>query len=216
LTQRQRIDERNEALQAEILRMGTLAVEMIRLAVDSVISGDLTLAQRVIAMDDEVDLIEKQTIHETIVSMGMHAPVARDLVILTSTLNIIGEVEKVADEAVKLARRATKLVGRFPAEMKLALQQMGDASSRLVGEALRLYSDYDPNLAHQIIHSDKEIDAQFREARDKFFELIRRSPEDTEHLVRAIEVFHALEHVADRSVEIASRLRMQMETGAES
>ncbi len=189
--------------------MGHIANEMIRLAVESIVSGDLDLAQRVIAMDDEVDLLESETLQRTIATMGMNAPVASDLMMLAGTLNVIGEVEKVADDAVKLARRATKLVGHFPAEMKLALSQLGEASSKMFSSALRLYSEYSDELASEVIHGDKAIDTQYTTARGRVFKLIQQNPDNTEHLVRTIEAFHALEHVADRSVQIAVRLRMQ-------
>lgn len=189
--------------------MGHIANEMIRLAVESVVSGNVELANRVIAMDDEVDVLERETIQRTIFSLGMGAPVASDLMILAATLNVIGEVEKVADDAVKLARRATKLVGHFPAEMKLALSQMGEASGRMFGAALRLYSDYSPELAEEVIRGDKEVDTQYKSATNCVLKLIEMNPDRTEHLVRTIEAFHALEHVADRAVAIATRLRMQ-------
>ncbi len=209
MTVRQRQDDRHQAIQSDILHMGSIANEMIRLAVESVVNGDLELAERVIGMDDEVDILEREAIHKTIRSMGLEAPVASDLMMLTATLTVIGEVEKVADDAVKLARRATKLIGFFPAEMKLGISQMGEASAKMFAASLRLYSDFSHDLAKEVIHGDKEIDTQYKAARDRVIELIQRNPENTAHLVRTIGAFQALEHVADRAVEIANRLVRQ-------
>lgn len=191
--------------------MGGIAAEMVRLAVEAVISGNSELAKTVIDMDDEVDALEKATLNETVRAVALEAPVASDLRMLVCTLGVIGEVEKIADDAVKLARRSTKLTGHFPAEMKLALHQLGEEARKVFAASLRLYVEYSPELAKDTISSDEEIDGQYVRARNRVFDLIRESPQETEHLVRTIEAFHALEHVADHAVEIASRLRMHHE-----
>ena len=143
MTVRQRVDARHQNIQSDILRMGGIASDMVRLASEAVLNGDVTLAKAVIDMDDLVDDLEKETIQMTVLAVGMEAPVASDLRILVSTLGVIGEIEKVADDAVKLARRATKLSGHFPPEMKLALNQLGEEARKVFAAALRLYSEYD-------------------------------------------------------------------------
>lgn len=211
MTVRQRLDDRHQHIQTDILRMAGIANDMVRLAVEAVISGDVELARRVIAMDDEVDSLEKDTLNATVRAVGLEAPVASDLRMLVCTLGVIGEVEKIADDAVKLARRSAKLTGHFPAEMKLALHQLGEEARRVFAAAMRLYVEYSTELAKEIVSSDEAIDGQYVQARNRVFDLIRDNPQETEHLVRTIEAFHALEHVADHAVEIASRMRMHHE-----
>jgi len=211
MTVRQRVDDRHKSIQADVLRMGGIAGDMVRLAVEAVISGDIEQARRVIEMDDEVDALEKETLNATVMAVALEAPVAGDLRLLVCSLGVIGEVEKIADDAVKLARRSTKLTGHFPAELKLALHQLGEEARRLFASAMRLYVEYTPELAHEIVAGDEAVDGHYVHARNRVFDLIRENPVETEHLVRTIEAFHALEHVADHAVEIARRLRMHQE-----
>ena len=208
MTLRQYFDEKLEAIRSDVLRMGGIASDMVRLAVDATLNGDTALAERVIQMDDEVDRLDKETVHATVFMVMRESPVASDLLLLVSVLGVIGEIEKVADDAVKLARRATKLTGHFPGEMKVALSRLGDLAGTSFASALRLVSNYDASLASQVIRGDKQIDGEYVEARNAVFKLIQANPNETEHLVRTIEAFHALEHVADHSVEIASRLQL--------
>jgi phosphate transport system protein len=205
---RDRLDEKYQSICASILHMGEISGEMVRLAVESILSGDIALARHVMDMDDDVDQIEKATIQRIVVAVGMEAPVAADLRFLTSSLGVAGEIEKIADDAVKLARRSTKLVGHFPGEMKLALEQLGQEARRSLSSALRLYMDYDPDLADAIVNDDDKVDTAYVSARNRVFELIQANPSETSNLVRVIEAFHALEHVADHAAEIASRLRL--------
>jgi phosphate transport system protein len=208
VTLRHHFRERLEDIRSDVIRMGGDANEMVRLAVEATLNGDLELANHVIASDDRVDEYERSAVNKTVVAVMQESPVAADLKFLVSTLGVVGEIEKVGDDAVKLARRATKLSGQFPAEMRLALLELGDAARRSFNSSIRLYSEYSQELAQEIIRGDKQIDNAYSQARNKVFELIQQNPEATEHLVRTIEAFHALEHVADHAVSIAVRLRM--------
>lgn len=214
MTFRHHYDEHLQQIRSKVIHMGNLASEMVRLAVDSVLAGDIELASQVVAMDDEVDALESELLHRCVLTVLREAPVAGDLRTLISTIGVLGEIEKVADDAVKLARRATKLTGQFPGELKSSLVELGNLVRQAFASALRLYSEYDADLAEQVIQSDKEIDSGYKRARNRVFEMIKANPDATEHLVRTIEAFHALEHVADHAVEIASRLQMHYDTAA--
>lgn len=200
--------ERLAQIRASVIQMGGQANDMVRLAVEAAQTGNVELANQVMAADDQVDEMERHTLQETVLIVMQETPVASDLRMLVSTIGVIGEIEKVGDDAVKMARRAAKLAGRFPAELKLALFEMGEMVRHSFAGAIRLYSEYSPALADEIIRGDKAIDERYNQVRGQVFELIREQPDEIKRLVRSIEVFHALEHVADHAVAIAVRLRM--------
>jgi phosphate transport system protein len=204
-------DAKLAEIKGDILRMGGIAGEMARLATDAVLNGNIEIAHHVISMDDTVDDLEKTILNKTVSAVALETPVAGDLRLLVSTLGITGEVEKVADDAVKLARRATRLTGHFPAEMKVALMDLAEAASKAFACSLRLYAQYEADLADSVIRSDKDIDGQYANARHRVLDLIRQNPSETEHLVRTIDAFHALEHIADHAVQIATRLKIHNE-----
>lgn len=208
MTLRQHFDDRLDEVKSDVIRMGGVALDMVRMAVDATLNGDIETAAEIVRMDDEVDRLEEDLVQKTVLVVMQESPVGRDLRLLAATLGVIGEIEKVADDAVKLARRATKLSTSFPGEMKAALSELGENARHMFASAMRLYTDYDDSLATEIIKSDKDIDTSYRTARGRVFVLIRKNPDATEQLVRTIEIFHALEHVADHSVEIASRLQL--------
>ena len=211
MTLRQYYDERLDQLRADVLRMGTLASDMVRSAVEATINGDLALAEKVIQDDDEVDRLEHDILGRTVLTVMQESPVASDLRTLVSFLSVIPEIEKIGDHAVKLSRRATKLTGHFPAEMKLALSELGEETRKMVGAALRLCDTFDGELATEVIKGDKGIDGRYVAARDRLIGIIQENPHETQHLIRTIEAFHALEHVADNAVQIAARLKLHHE-----
>lgn len=200
--------ERLEEIRSDVIRMAADTNDMIRNAVEATLQGDTALASQVIAADDRVDDYERTILDKTLVAVMQESPVAADLRFLISTFGIVGEIEKAGDDAVKLARRATKLSGQFPPEMRVALLELGEQARIAFNGAIRLYSEFSEDFATELILGDKAIDGAYSRARNRVFELIKANPEATEHLVRTIEAFHALEHVADHSVAIAIRMRM--------
>lgn len=188
--------------------MGSQANEMVDLAVQAAIAGDVDLAQRVIDLDDVVDHADRRILNDAVVMIMQYSPVADDLRFLISTMGIVGEIEKVGDDAVKLAKRSRKLSRAFPTELRLALSELSDLSRKTFAGSMRLFCDYHPELAKKVIDADDEVDTAYGQVRKRIFDLIRSDPSETEHLVRCIEVFHALEHVADHAVAIATRMNM--------
>lgn len=205
---RKHFDEELNEIRSDVLRMGSIVSEMARTAVDATLQGELEHTQKVMQMDDEVDRLEQEIMSKCVLVVMKEAPVASDLKMLASFLSVVGELEKGGDDMVKLARRATKLTGHFPAEMKLALKEMGEAVGKQFAAAVKLCSEYDDGFADEVIKADKQIDGQYVSARDRLIAIIQENPTATEHLVRSIEAFHALEHLADHAVEIAKRLKV--------
>ncbi|MBI1335138.1 MAG: hypothetical protein GC165_19920 [Armatimonadetes bacterium] len=188
--------------------MGNQAHEMVRKASESVITSNPGLANEVIREDDAVDVAERKTIMEAITFVVQESPVASDLRFLVSTLGVVGEIEEVADDAVKLARRSLKLGTNFPATMKKQLNELSEVSRLQFMSALRLYSEFDPDLARSIVDRDNEVDSAYSRARDQLLEMFKEDANNAGGLVRTIEVFHALEHVSDHAVSIAKRMQM--------
>lgn len=213
---RQHYHQNLEELRTDVIRMGTRANDLVKTAVDAILNGDVDLAQEVIQNDDDVDRFEQEVHKRTVIIVMRESPVANDLRFLISTLGMVSEIEKAADDAVKLARRARKLCGQFPSEMKVALLELGEEARKMFTAAIRLYTDYSSELATEIIASDKGVDTQYTQARDRVIEIIQKDPENTSALIRTIDAFHALEHVADHAVEIARRLKMLYDRPAET
>jgi phosphate transport system protein len=188
--------------------MGSAVDDMVRQACQAALNGDVALANEVIAQDDSVDRMEDEIILKSMSLAVMESPVAGDLRMLAATLGVVGEIEKAADHAVKLAGRSIRLKAAFPAELKLLLSELGELARHAFGSAMRLYAEYDDALAAAIIDGDEKIDEKYAAARANVVEMIVRTPESAEALVKSLDAIHTMEHVADQAVEIAQRLRI--------
>jgi phosphate transport system protein len=200
--------ERLSEIRTQVVSMGSNASEMVRKAAESVISENPGLAHEVIREDDSVDANERKLTLDVVTLVMQETPVASDLRFLISTLGIVGEIETVADDAVKLARRSLKLGGFFPSTQKVALSTMSEQARLQLASAIKLYTEYSPELAKTIIDTDELVDTAYSQARNSVLEFFKEDSANYQHMVRSIEVFHALEHVADHAVAIAKRMQL--------
>ena len=203
--------ERLQSIHSRVIAMGTHATDMIKQGAEAIIHSDSSLAGEVIRKDDFIDQAERDLLFETIRLVMQETPVASDLRFLVSTLGVIGEIEKVADDAVKLARRGQKLGGEFPAELKVLLSTVSEQSRSQFVHALKLYSEYSKELAESIIAQEEVVDTGYSEARHKVYEMMKANPDNPAKYVRIIEVFHALEHISDHAASIATRMQLVYE-----
>ena len=194
-------------IERDVVAMGTQAGEMVRLAVRAAIDRDPVLAAQVVAMDDELDSRELAANEHVVTMILREAPVGHDLLFLTCLLGIFGEIEKVGDDATKLARRVAKLRSEFPSELRRALSDIDRQARGNLSIAIRLCCEYDAKQAESLVAADDEVDFAYKESRDALLEMIRADTSNIRQLLRTADVFRAIEHVSDRAVEIAKRLK---------
>ncbi|MDX2065900.1 MAG: PhoU domain-containing protein [Fimbriimonadaceae bacterium] len=208
---RKGFQEKLDELQGDVIRLGTLALDMARQAVEATYLRNASLAEAVIAADDAVDASERAIYTKAVIVVVEEAPVAADLRLLVATLGVVGEIERAADQTVKLARRSLKLGNRFPDKYRSEFAGLGDLARRQFGDAMRLYGSYDRGLGDSVIAGDEEIDRAYTSVRRGILEDMRSVDGDLEPYFLTLEAFHALEHFADHAVEMARRLRMLYE-----
>lgn len=191
--------------------MGTRAMEMVELAAQAAVNEDLELSRRVVEMDEEIDELEQSLMQRVLVTMLRESPVAHDFLFLTCTLGVIAEVEKVGDDATKLARRTQKLRIPIPEEYRPVLADMDRLARSNFLTAMHLLAQYNLEEADELIRSDEKVDRAYKNARNAMLAKIQEDPTQARDLFRCSEVFHALEHVSDRAVDIARRLKLVYE-----
>jgi len=188
--------------------MGHIVLEMISLGVKIAVDDEPNLLDQIYAHELEVDALDKSLSERAIVTIGFENPVAGDLLLLSATLAMVAELEKVGDEATKMATRICKLRGEFPYEMRDHLQDMARQAQANLRDGLRLYSQYSREAADGIVARDDVVDRSYKTCRGLILRMMEEEGSaNLRQLLRCIEVFHALEHISDHASNIAKRLR---------
>jgi phosphate transport system protein len=190
-------------LRGNLLTMASLAQRNLGNAVRGLMERDDDWCNDVIAEDEEIDMLEMQIDREGIEVMSRFQPVASDLREIVASIKIGANIERVADQAVNIARRARK-INEHPEipEIHLLDEPVRLAVSML-DDAVRAFAERNAPLAVELKARDKELDRLNRELADK---MVNRMQDDSPNLpiyLNIILISRCLERVGDHAANMA-------------
>ena len=193
-------------LKAEVLLIGRLVVDQTSNGVKALIEGDLELAERVIAADDDIDRRTLAVEEHSLEVIATQFPVARDLRLLHSLTYISMHLERMGDLALNTAKAARRTSGRRgPQTLYDLIQAQGNLVHRVLEATLEALDKNDLELARKLPELDEPIDHLFKQF---FRELARlQAEEDIEWASQMVLAARYLERIADNAVDIGERLQ---------
>lgn len=199
-------DTELETFRSDLLRMGEVAVRQVRDALQALVTGDIKLAERVIAADDELDDLEKRIDTEAIRYMNLRAPIATELRLVIVGMKASHDLERVGDEATSIAKRAIRLAAEPPLKPYVDIPRMAGTAIEMLGTALDCFIHADNEKAIAVVKRDKEVDAINKQL---YRELSSYMIEQPGTITRALELMFiskSLERIADHATNIAEEM----------
>lgn len=187
--------------------MGGRSTEAIHLAIASLASQDLELAQKVVDGDDVIDRMNKEIEDECIRLIATQQPIAKDLRIVTTVLKTTTDLERIADHATNIAE-ITLRIGRKPLIKQLVdIPAMAKTVEERVHSALEALINRDVEKATETCLSDELVDQQYEKLLLELMGYIG-SGDDGDRLQALNLLFTArfLERVGDHATNIAERV----------
>ena len=197
------IERQIEHLKQKILLLGTLVEEAISKSITALINRDASLAQRVMANDDEIDRMEVEVEEECLKMLALYQPVAADLRFVVAALKINNDLERMGDLAKNIAKRVSQLCNGEPCELPPEIRTMAMKSQEMVKHCLDAVVNADPSLARQVREEDDAVDEARGHIRRKILQGIKSQPEKLETLLRINSVSKHIERIDDMATNIA-------------
>jgi phosphate transport system protein len=197
------IERQIEGLKEKILRVGTLVEEAISKAITALINKDTSLAQRVMASDEDIDRMEVEVEEECLKILALYQPVAADLRFVVAVLKINNDLERMGDLARNIAKRVAQLARAEPVDLPPEIRTMATLTQEMVKQCLDAVVNADPALARQVREEDDAVDEARMQIRQKILRGIKSSPERVESLLRINSVSKHIERLADMATSIA-------------
>lgn len=196
-----------EDFRSSILLMGEKAIEIVRMAVQSLVDQDLELAQSLKRRDDSIDELEKVVDAEAIRYISLRAPVAGELRLLTVGMKVGHELERVGDEATTIAKRALRLANAGPLPRTYGeIPAMADEALEMLRDAIRAFIEGDDANARAIIARDAEVDRLNKANQEFFVAMMEREPHAIQPCLELLWISKSLERVADHAKNIAEEV----------
>jgi phosphate transport system protein len=193
-------------LQDELLVMGSMVEKALERAMEALKNRDLELARQVIADDAKVNQKRFDIEEKCVELIVTQQPMASDLRIIIAVLNIIVDLERIADHAEGNAKIAVMIGNEPPLKPLIDLPRMSQKTGEMLRRSLDAFINRDAEAARRICDEDDEVDNLYDQV---FRELLTFMAEDSKTITRAtrlIWVGHNLERSADRVTNICERV----------
>jgi len=194
-----------DGLKQQLLAMASHAEAAVNRAVEALVTRDLDLALRVKQNDEVLDRFEVE-VDELAVQLLSKAPLASDLRFVTVAMKISQNLERVGDEATKIAKRARDLSKEPPLKINLDLPKMAHLSLELLKAALDAFVQRDPAAARALIPRDKEVNALNKQINRQLTEQMMADRESIPRCLHLMIVSRSLERIADHAKNVAEEV----------
>lgn len=199
---RNRFDEQLMQLNRELIEMGALCEEAISVASESLLNNDRQLAAKVGPLDSEIDRKERTIESLCLKLLLQQQPVAKDLRQISAALKMITDMERIGDQAEDIAEIICS-IDVYPANNSDLLQEMADATIKMVTESVDAFVKNDIIIAKKVIKDDDIVDSYFDQIKQKLIASIANDPTNGEYAIDILIIAKYFERIGDHAVNIA-------------
>jgi phosphate transport system protein len=202
-------DQELESIRSRILHMGGLVESQVKLAIDAFESGDLVEAERVVNADRRVNDLEIELDRAVNNVIARRQPTASDLRMIMGVSRAIPDLERVGDEATKIAR-ATKWTQEKQISVRMPrvpdIRASADMAANLLRRSLDAFARLDVSAAASIIRDDQGVDERFRAILRQLITFMMEDPRTISASIDMVWVAKAIERIGDHSKNIAEHV----------
>jgi phosphate transport system protein len=197
-------DAELEDVRTRVLQMGGLVEEQIRRAVDAMSSGDMQEIERVKSNDHRVNAMEVELDEACSHIIARRQPAAGDLRLIIAVIKTITDLERIGDEAEKIARMAKLIHDAERMHMpRLEIKHVANLALAMLRKALDAFARLDVRAAQQVVEQDEAVDSEFRSILRQLITFMMEDPRTISRCLEVLFVAKALERIGDHSKNMA-------------
>lgn len=189
-------------LRQKLLAMASHSETAVNQALQALLQRDHDLAVRVKENDRVIDQFEVE-IDELVIQLLTKAPLATNLRLVTVAMKISQNLERVGDEASKIAKRARDLSQEPPVKITLELPRLARMALDMLKTALDAFVNHDSTAARALIPRDKEVDALNKQIHEALVQHMVANPDTIGRCLNWIVAAKSLERIADHAKNMA-------------
>ncbi len=195
-----------EALKSRMLAMGGVVEKQLGESIRALEAADSELAERVLVVEDDVDEMERDIDEQCATLIARRQPAATDLRMVLVVSKCVRDLERIGDEAQKIANMAIQLSGDKAPRGYIEVRHIAQDAQSMLREALNAFMRYDADAAIETMAKDSQLDRDYSSA---LRELITYMMEDPRNISRALNVawaLRSLERIGDHAKNICEHV----------
>jgi phosphate transport system protein len=196
-----------EDVRSNFLAMGGMVEKQVGDAVTALLDADSRLAERVQEVDKQINQMERMIDEELVRILARRQPAASDLRFIVAISKSITDLERIGDEAAKVARYALALAeeGESPRGYVEA-RHIGNQVRAMVHDALDAFARFDADLAFKVMRDDGAIDTEYKTALRALMTYMMEDPRSISRVLNVMWVLRSLERIGDHARNISEQL----------
>lgn len=190
-----------EEVRTRVLQMGGFVEQQIEHAIEALTSGDEELIEQVISYDHRVNAMEVSIDEICNQIIARRQPTASDLRMIMMVIKTITDLERIGDEAEKIARMARLIYAadRMHIPRFVEIKHMASIAMDMVHKALDSFARLDLNTAAQIVRQDELVDEEFRSIMRQLITFMMEDPRKISTSIEILFVAKAIERIGDHA-----------------
>jgi phosphate transport system protein len=198
-------------IRQRLMEMGGLVEQQVNRACQALTTHDMSLAEQVRDDESKLNQMEVDLDDQCVSIIAKRQPTAGDLRIVVSVMKVITDLERVGDEADRIANMALSIANsEIPADQYADYRDMSAKVGKSLNRALDAFARLDIESALRVIESDEAIDRAYNGMVRHCIEAMRDQPEQIENSISLIWAARALERIGDHSKNISEYVIYQV------
>ena len=188
-----------------VLMLGSMAEQAILDSVEALKKRDVKASQKILGFDNEINKKRFEIENQLMILIATQQPMAHDLRLLASCMEIISELERMGDYAKGIANINIRMGDQPLLKPLIDIQRMAEKGVSMLHRALTAFATEDLEAARAIPVEDDEVDALYNQVYRELMMFVIQDPKSIERANWLLWVAHNLERVADRVTNICER-----------
>jgi phosphate transport system protein len=192
-----------EDIRTKVLQMGGAVEQQIEQALLALTSGDTQLGEAVILNDTKINQFDVEIDEDCQQIIARRQPAASDLRLVMAVIKTINDLERIGDEAEKIARMAVKLAQEErPKNNYAEVQNLGNHVREMLHDALDAFARMDIEAAVNTAHEDRKIDQKYDGVMRQMITFMMEDPRTISRALNVIWTARAIERIGDHARNI--------------
>ncbi len=210
MTVRNRFERQLESLHLDIIKMGAMIERAIEDAFRALTTGNEELSRSVIESESAVDDMAGRVEAQALSLLLRQHPVAGDLRAITTALKIVGDMERISDQARDISEINLYLMKQDYKPKWEKIPKMADLTKRMVNMSVDAYVTQNQSLADEVIELDDKVDEQFELMKADMIALLQNNSEHADAAIYLMMIAKYFEKIGDHAENIAEWVQFSL------
>jgi phosphate transport system protein len=202
-----RFNEELEDVRSKVLHMGGIVEGQLANAMRVLVNDEVELAKEVIRADSTVNSLEVEIDEECTRIVALRQPAATDLRLVMTVSKTINDLERMGDEAKRIAKMSRKdMDGALEDDVRADLEYLGELVREMLRMVLDAFARTDVDTAVAVVKADKKVDKKYKKMMKQLIGQMSRDASNVPAIMNIVWAVRSLERLADRCQNIAEHI----------